>query len=177
MERVTDREQIVAAFAWNLRYAEDLVSDLTDAESCEPAGPGLENHPAWTLGHLVSGADLLAEDLGLEREMSPRWRELFERRGPGDPRMPDPDPASYPPIRELIGELRRQHERIARQWLALSDEELAAPEEWRFDGEFPTTGGAALFMAVTHEALHLGQLAAWRRARGLPSALARMPRG
>ena len=68
---MTDREQIVAAFAWNLRYAEELVSDLTDEEWCKPGGPGLENHPAWTLGHLVSGADILAEDLGLEREMRP----------------------------------------------------------------------------------------------------------
>ena len=46
----------------------------------------------------------------------------------------------------------------------------------KFDGEFPTVAGAALFLAVTHEALHLGQVAAWRRARGLPSALAGMPR-
>ena len=171
---MTEREQILAAFAWNLRYAEELVSDLTDEAWCEPAGPGLENHPAWTLGHLVSGADMLAEDLGLEREMPPGWRELFERRGPGDPRQPDPDPARYPPIEEVIAELRRQHERIAHRWHEMSDAELAAPLEWRFDGEFPTTGGAALFLAVTHEALHIGQLAAWRRARGLPSALARM---
>jgi len=174
---MTDREQVLAAFAWNLRYAEALVADLTDETWCQGGGAGLENHPAWTLGHLVSGADMLAEDLGLEREMPPRWRELFERRGPGDPRLPDPDPASYPPLAEVLAELRRQHERITRRWRSLTEEALAAPVEWRFDGEFPTTGGAAFFMAVTHEALHLGQMAAWRRARGLPSALARMPSG
>jgi hypothetical protein len=174
---MTDREQIIAAFAWNLRYAEALVADLTDETWCESAGPGLENHAAWTLGHLISGADILAEDLGLEREMNLRWRELFERRGPGDPRLPDPDPASYPSIADVMAEFRHQHERVAHQWRTLPEDKLAAPLEWRFDGEFPTTGGAALFLAVTHEAMHLGQLAAWRRARGLPSALARMPRG
>lgn len=172
---MTDREQIIGAFAWNLRYAEALVADLTDETACVSAGPGLENHPVWTLGHLVSGADMLAEDLGLEREMSSRWRELFDRRGPGDPRLPDR--ADYPSIEEVLTELRRQHERITSHWRALPEEALTAPLEWRFDGEFPTVGGAALFLAITHEALHLGQLAAWRRARGLPSALARMPRG
>ena len=166
------REQVLAAFAWNLRYAEELVADLDDESWCEPGGPGLENHPAWTLGHLVSGADLLAEDLGLEREMSPEWRALFERRGPGDPRLPER--TAYPGIESVLTELRRQHARVAERWRAMSDDELAEPIEWRFDGEFPTTGGVALFLAVTHEALHLGQVAAWRRARGLPSALARL---
>ena len=53
------------------RYAiaRALVADLTPAQCTEPGGPGLENHPAWTIGHLVSGADILAEDLGLERDM------------------------------------------------------------------------------------------------------------
>ena len=124
---MTDREQIIAAFAWNIRYAEALVADLTDETWCESAGPGLENHPAWTLGHLVSGADILAEDLGLEREMKPRWRELFERRGPGDPRLPDPDPASYPSIPDVMAEFRRQHERVARQWRMLPEDKLTAP--------------------------------------------------
>ncbi len=49
---------------------------------------------------------------------------------------------------------------------------LDAPVEWRFDGTLPTLADAAVFLAVTHEAQHLGQLAAWRRALGLPSALA-----
>jgi len=174
---VSEREQILAAYAWNLRYAEALVADLSEDDARAPAGPGLENHPAWTLGHLASAADMLAEDLGLEREAPAAWRALFDRRGPGDPRVPDPDPARYPGLGSLLDELRRQHERVARRWRSLPDDALAAPLEWRFDGEFPTLAGTALFFAVTHEALHLGQVAAWRRARGLPSALARMPRG
>ena len=36
----------------------------------------------------------------------------------------------------------------------------------------PTLGDAVVFFAVSHEAMHLAQVAAWRRARGLPSALA-----
>jgi uncharacterized damage-inducible protein DinB len=138
----------------------------------------LENHPAWTIGHLVTGSDILAEDLGLERDLPEGWRELFERRGPGDPRLPDPDRDAYPPMGALLAELERQHSRVERAWrerLAAAeagDAGLSTPTTWRFDDVLPTLGDAVLFLAVSHEAMHLGQLSAWRRARGLPSALA-----
>lgn len=173
---MTEADTVLGAFAFSLRYAEALVADLPDELWSRAGGPGLENHPLWTLGHLVSGADLLAEDLGLEREMPERWRDLFERRGPGDPRLPDPDASAYPPGADVLAELRRQHTRIETRWREVPSAQWRERIEWRFDSEFPTLGGAALFMAVTHEAMHLGQLAAWRRAMGLPSALAGMPR-
>jgi uncharacterized damage-inducible protein DinB len=134
----------------------------------------LENHPAWTIGHLVTGADILAYDLGLDRDLPEGWEELFQRRGPGDPRLPDPDRNAYPPMKELLAELERQHQRVERVWrtkLAENADELSAPIEWRYDEALPTLNDAALFLAVSHEAMHLGQLAAWRRALGLPSAL------
>lgn len=170
-------EGLLRAYAWNFRYARELTDDLTPELWTRDAGAGLENHAAWTLGHLASGSDLLAEDLGLERTLPDAWRELFERRGPGDPRLPDRDPSAYPDGPAIVEELARQHDRVAARWATLTEEERSAPVEWRFGGDFPTLGGVALFMAVTHEALHLGQLAAWRRALGLPSALARLPRG
>jgi len=171
-------ESALRLYAWNLLYAKALVADLAEGQCTEPGGPGLENHPAWTVGHLVTGSDLLAEDLGLGRDLPIGWRELFERRGPGDPRRPDPEAAAYPPMPELLAELERQHLRVEGAWRAKLAEEgqggpgLAVPLEWRFGDILPTLGDAALFMAVGHEAMHLGQLAAWRRARGLPSALA-----
>lgn len=171
-------EAILRLYAWNLEYARALVADLTDAQCTEPGGPGLENHPAWTIGHLVTGADILAEDLGLERDLPEGWSELFERRGPGDPRLPTADPGAYPPMAELLTELERQHRRVARIWrkkLSGADGEeprLSDPLVWRYGQALPALGDAALFLAISHEAMHLGQLAAWRRARGLPSAMA-----
>ncbi|MBL0138208.1 MAG: hypothetical protein IPP86_06710 [Bacteroidetes bacterium] len=38
---------------------------------------GLENHPAFTLGHLVSKALYWREDLGDSFEMPEKWKELF----------------------------------------------------------------------------------------------------
>ena len=170
-------ESALRLYAWNLEYARALVADLTAAQCTQPCGPGLENHPAWTIGHLITGADLLAEDLGLERDLPAGWQELFERRGPGDPRLPVADPAAYPPLADLLAELERQHRRVEAIWReklqgpGAGGPALNDPFEWRYGDALPTLGDAVLFLAVSHEAMHLGQLAAWRRAQGLPSAL------
>ena len=167
-------DSFVRAYEWNLLYAEALVADLSHDEWVSSGGPGLENHPAWTLGHLVTGSDMLAEDLGLERDLPDGWAELFERRGPGDPRLPSSDPDVYPSKEEVLGELRRQHERVAKAWLDATPQQLETPIEWRFDSRLPRVSDVTVFLAISHEAMHLGQLAAWRRAKGLPSALAAM---
>jgi len=169
-------ESILRTFRWNLRYAEVLVADLEPAVFAQPGPAGLENHPAWTLGHLVTGANLLAQSLGLPDDLPAGWRDLFERRGPGDPRLPDADAGRYPPVAELLAELRRQHDRVEQAWRAKDDAYWRTEEDWAFGRELPTYADSSVFMALTHEALHLGQLAAWRRARGLPSALLRYAR-
>lgn len=169
------RNGVLRCYSWNLQYAEALVADLSEDDWARSAGAGLENHPAWTLGHLVSGSDILAEDLGLPRDMPAEWVELFERRGPGDPRLPESDPAAYPSRDELLAELRRQHKRVTAAWLAAEAEgKLDENVSWRFDAALPTLGDVSIFLAITHEAMHLGQIACWRRAHGLPSALATM---
>lgn len=171
-------EAILRLYAWNLQYTRALVADLTATQCTESGGPGLENHPAWTVGHLVTGADILAEDLGLVRDLPVGWGELFQRSGPGDPRLPPADPSVYPPMADLLAELEHQHQRVERAWLEKlkeSEQEgprLTAPLAWRYSDALPTLGDAALFLAISHEAMHLGQLAAWRRAKGLSSALA-----
>lgn len=171
-------ESAIRLFAWNLSYAKALVEDLSSDQETESLGPGLENHPAWTIGHLVTGSDILAVDLGQKSDLPAGWRDLFQRRGPGDSRLPDTDPDVYPPMEALIAELGRQHARVDRAWRAKlategpDNSELETPFEWRFGDALPTLGDVTLFLAVSHEAMHLGQLAAWRRAEGLPSALA-----
>lgn len=170
-------ESAIRLYGWNLQYAKALVEDLSASQWTESCGPGLENHPAWTIGHLVTGSNILAEDLGLARDLPEGWSGLFERRGPGDPRLPDPNPAVYPPMEKLVAELERQHLRVEAAWRVKMTEEsksgtaLTEPFVWRYGDVLPTLNDAVLFLAVSHEAMHLGQLAAWRRALGLPSAL------
>lgn len=173
-------ESAIRLYAWNLDYAKGLVEDISAEQCTESMGPGLENHPAWTIGHLVTGSDLLAFDLGLERDLPVGWQDLFERQGPGDPRLPNADRSVYPPMEALILELERQHARVEDQWRKMLAEDaeagqrLEAPLDWRYCKSLPTLSDAVVFLAVSHESMHLGQLAAWRRAVGLPSALNRL---
>ena len=134
----------------------------------------LENHPAFTIGHLISGCADLAQDLGEAFEMPDDWAELFVRRGPGDPRMPDLAKSKYPAKKLLIAELENQHNQVKQLISGLKESELNEPLPWRFSNFMPTLGDVVTFMCINHEAMHLGQLAAWRRSMGLTSALAQV---
>ena len=162
---------IVRQYDFNLVHAEKLVEDVRPDQMTRTPTKGLENHPAFTLGHLVSGSALLVGDLGGSPDMPAGWSELFQRNGPGDPRRPDPDPDRYPSKGELLRELERQHGRAKDLMADLDGEALSRPFRWRFSGRMPTLLDLIAFMCVQHEAMHLGQLAAWRRAVGLGSAL------
>lgn len=165
---------LINSFHFNLRYARELVADVDDALMTKSPGKGLENHPAFTLGHLISAAALTCKYLGGPYDMDPNWEKLFRRKGPGDPRTPDPDNTLYPTKDQLIKELATQHSRVENLLRELDEARLVEPTTWRFDSFLPTMGDLLFFMCITHASMHLGQLAAWRRAMGLPSALARL---
>lgn len=165
-------ESILRQYDFNLEYAKALVADLTDEQMTVVPSRGLDNHPAFTLGHLVSGSADLARDLGAEFEMPDQWAEIFVRNGPGDPRKPEHDKKKYPTRQELIAELERQHNKVKQLLTETDPGKLEEPQTWRFSNFMPTLFDVVAFMCINHESMHLGQLAAWRRAMGLPSALA-----
>ena len=164
-------ESIIKQYDFNLEYARALVQDLTNDQMTIIPTTGLENHPAFTLGHLVSGSALLAEDLGASFEMPEDWADLFLRKGPGDPRKPDPDKSKYPSKHLLLKELEDQHNKVINLLNNLDKRKLSESIKWRFCNYMPTLLDIVVFMCINHEAMHLGQLAAWRRAMGLNSAL------
>lgn len=164
---------ILKAYAFNLDYAKTLVADLDDVQMCASAGAGLENHPAWTIGHLCTGSALAASCLKLPKDLPAGWEDIFERRGPSDRRRPD-QRADYPTRIKLVAELTRQHERVHAALHDADESLLAEPKEWKLDQWMPSTLDIVSFLCVGHEMMHLGQLAAWRRAKGLPPAMAGM---
>lgn len=176
------KEQIIQSISrqldFNLTYAKKLVEDLTPELMTAVPGKGFENHPAFTLGHLVSAMSLMVIDNFKDSRnpgfMPDGWRELFLRRGPGDPRMPEEDITKYPSKEDLIAELDRKHEMFKEKLHRMSEEELLKEGEWRFYKYMTTYLDLAVFMSANHEAMHLGQLSAWRRAMGLDSALAKL---
>ncbi len=165
-------ETIVKQYDFNLEYAKALVQDLTDEQMTTVPSLGLDNHPAFTLGHLISGSADLARDLGAEFEMPDNWADLFVREGPGDPRKPDLEKCKYPSKHLLITELENQHNKVKNLLKDIEENKLGVTLTWRFSNFMPMLGDVVTFMCINHESMHLGQLAAWRRAMGLKSALA-----
>ena len=162
---------IINQYDFNLDYAKKLVEDVSDDQMTIIPSNGLVNHPAFTIGHLVSGSALLAEDLGAKFEMPDKWADLFLRKGPGDPRKPDIDKNKYPTKQLLINELEHQHNKVKDLLINVDAKELNENIKWRFSSYMPTLLDIITFMCINHEAMHLGQLAAWRRAMNLSSAL------
>jgi hypothetical protein len=163
-------ESIIKQYDFNLAFAHKLVEDVSEEQMTIIPAKGLENHPAFTLGHLVSGSAMTVEDLGGDFIMPNGWKELFLRNGPGDPRAPS-ESNIYPTKTELLAELTAQHNEVKKYLLKATEEQLNKKLKWRFGSYMPTVLDVVLFMCVNHEAMHLSQLSAWRRAMGLPSAL------
>lgn len=160
-------------------YAQELTCDLDESAMDRVPCAGHENTPRFTLGHLCTGAvvmrrpfELAMENQGNRADLPSIYDELFLRRGPGDRRLPECR-SNAPSRDELIAELARQHARLDQVVRGASDELLDRPYEWKLGRLLGRHSDLVMFVC-SHEALHLGQLASWRRAMGLDAAMARM---
>src|SRR4051812_35785924 len=105
-------QEIIRQYDFNLAYATKLVEDLDKEQMTWIPFPGFENHPAFTLGHLVTGSAMMVEDLGGIKNLPGGWEEIFVRTGPGDPRFPAENKNLYPEKNKLLFELERQHQHV-----------------------------------------------------------------
>ena len=158
------REHLLFTFKFNLGHLESLVEDLTDEQMVQQPH-GVVNHPAWTLCHLASAANHTGVALGLESTFPAEWEAAGKTGG-----EPSADASQYPSKDALLAELKKQHERVAEA-VANADPAIFA-KEYPDEGTrkyFPTIGDFVDYLLSAHEANHIGQVAAWRRAMGLPS--------
>ena len=158
------REHLLFTYKFNLGHLESLVKDLTDEQMVQQPH-GLVNHPAWTLCHLASASNHTGLALGLESTFPADWEAAVKPGG-----VPSADASGYPSKEALVAELEKQHERVAE---AVANADLAAfakeyPDE-KMRKHFPTVGDFVDYLLSAHEANHIGQIAAWRRAMGLVS--------
>jgi DinB family protein len=167
-------DHIINQLKFNYKYALDLIRDVKDDQMAFSPAQGLENHPAFTIGHLITAYGLSIKYLGGRYTVKKEWDELFKRKGPGDPRLPVENQKLYPSKEELILELSNQHELLLEEFRNLSEGKLYENVSWRYSNYFPKIIDLLSFMCITHYSMHLGQLAAWRRALNLPSSLARL---
>jgi hypothetical protein len=149
-----------------ISFAHQLANGIEDSQLDDIAAPGM-NSPRWIYGHLVVAANMGLQVLGKPLECPESWMKAF---GPGsDPATP-PNPA--PDRAELLRRFDASHAALREAVKALTPEQRASPSSFAKAAKLiPTLGDLLGHLLTTHAMLHLGQLSAWRRLRGLPPVL------
>lgn len=154
---------------WSLNRARqqtlNLVADIDEAQMCHQAVPG-ENHPTWTLGHLYMGDCFFLSLFQIPNgpKMPDGWLELY---APGH--APTGDAQRYHSKAQLV-ELLMEADRLRQEaFKQLTEDDLARPNPMEQMAVVQPTLGHVLHYALFHEGNHGGQLANWRKNRGLPS--------
>jgi len=155
-------QHVIHAFRFSLQYAQGLASDIPDEQMARQFD-GLVNHAAWQLGHMAYALGGVLQYAGVEVEKDEKSIALF---GMGSTPVGERD--VYPSKQALLDTLAAMHERVEPALSEFTPERMAKenPVEG-FRQTMPTVGDAVTFLLTTHYAVHLGQLAAWKRAAGV----------
>ena len=159
----TTLQPILHSFAYALDYLGEQLTDVAPAALvAQPSG--MANHPAWQIGHLTFTCQMLAGVLGV-----PEWlpEDFATRYGAGS--APTADVTRYEPKDEALAMLRDAQYRITEFVERADESQLISPfPDPAYRDVFPTVRHALTQVLVGHTAYHVGQVAAWRRAMGLP---------
>lgn len=170
-------ETILSATRISRFNAEKLLVGIDAATAgAKPRGAGGmvvdTNHPTFVYGHLSLYPARLFGFMGVDAKSvatPATWEPLFKA---GAPCQDDPSGTIYPKFGEVSAFLlRATDEAIAV--IAKTDDaafQKPNPNEAARD-RFPTIGTLANFYLTGNMMLHLGQVSAWRRCMGLPSAM------
>jgi uncharacterized damage-inducible protein DinB len=156
--------ELVGCFDRSLAFMGELVADLSDEDMfLQP--PGVPNHAAWTLGHVIHSCQAIAGELGVKPWLPDDWEARF---GYGSAPSASPRPRGSDKT-ALLAALADASRRLRQVLLATDEARLgdALPDE-KAREILPTLGDALLQVVGAHTAFHAGQLAAWRRAIGRP---------
>lgn len=151
-------------YAWQLQILESVLQDVADEDMTkQPIVNG--NHPAWLVGHLAVASENIFKMTGHAPLLPESVRTLFNRGT-----QPVGDRSLYPSKAELIDYLRQVHSAVAAVLPQVPRELLVRPNPLPVVQlqSLPTVGNLIMHLLTTHEAFHLGQLSAWRRAMGYP---------
>jgi len=160
---------ILSAYAFQRHYLKLLVEDIAEERMTAQPG-GIVNHPAWQLGHLVVVQDRLVRMLGGNSKIEADWETRYGRGS-----VPSPDRSAHPSKADFLRTLDERRGEYVRLFGSVSSDDLAKPPPGgKIPQAFTSMGMFLLFIMTTHEGTHLGQLAAWRKAIGLPQALSKL---
>lgn len=147
------------------RYLAQLVSDIPDSDLYALQVKKI-NSPGWCLGHLAVETDAAYRHLKSPGIVPEEWYRLFYFTSP--PLVVNPDLPEKNLLTDALDEVFRQLE---------SAMELQPESFWERDchsdflrNHLPTEGDWYHHILTTHPAMHAGNIAAWRRMRGLGPA-------
>ncbi len=166
---------IAESLALSLLYAERLLKDVPPTQFASFGTPGGQtirsNHGAFIYGHLAIYAPRILKDLGYANAAVPvpeNFVRLFSKDAACEH---DPSGSIYPSMAEIT-ELFFAGYRAASDALRNTPDELFSqtnPNE-AMRSRFATVGSMHAFYCGGHIMVHMGQMSAWRRMFGLPSA-------
>ncbi len=161
-------------------YADALAKGIdTKVASRKPKGNAITgqsidtNHPTFVYGHLSLYFARLPEILGVAAPAGIRapeeWEPLFKA---GAPCQDDPEGKIYPSWDTVLSQFNRGSDLALGVLAQAADAKMFAEMTDPARKErFPYVGTLVNFLVLGHPMMHLGQVSAWRRCYGLPSAL------
>jgi hypothetical protein len=155
---------ILRSWSYQRDYAVKLVADLSAADMVSQPVPGIVmNHPAWVYGHCGIYPPVLAAMLEGKSFEDPIKHKY------GRDSRPTANRDDYPSKADIVGSFLAGHDHLATVLERVDPGVLARPiplERWK--QRFPTIADAIAHLMLEHEAGHLGQVSAWRRAGRRP---------
>jgi hypothetical protein len=156
---------ILGSWAKQRDYAARLVADLSESDMVsQPVSGVVMNHPAWVFSHLSLYPPTLCAILrgAREGEFADPIKSPF-----GKDSKPVADAAAYLPKAALMAEYFAGHDELAGVLAGSDAAALARPIPLkRWEQRFPLVADGLVHLMLDHEAGHLGQISAWRRAGG-----------
>lgn len=168
MSLTTDVILIPAKLAFG--FAKQLLKDIRPDQFARLARGVQSNHPAWAFGHLSIYPDRALDLIGrtdLARH-DERFVSLFQSKAPC---LDDPAGTIYPSMEEIVSRYTTRTEAILGVVPEISDATLNRTLTDPMAERLPTVGSRLAFLLGAHTMVHLGQVSAWRRFMGLPSAM------
>ncbi|QDV13719.1 DinB superfamily protein [Rosistilla oblonga] len=144
----------------------EMVDGISDADfQSLPAGGG--NSPNWILGHLALCNEFGLMTMGLPVERAEQMMPIY---GPGS--QPTEAADNLMSKADLVTFFNESADRFLMAVANASDEDLAAERSSPIlKAHLPTVGDMVGHLLTTHFGMHIGQLSAWRRSRGMGSVL------
>ncbi|MFN0010763.1 MAG: DinB family protein [Phycisphaerales bacterium] len=159
-------------------YSEKLVAGIRPEMAARKPRWGFDgneidtNHATFICGHLAIYPARIYTLAGKDPKpvaVDPALEAIFKA---GATCVDDPHGSVYPHWEKVVSLFFSGYDKAIEVASKMDDKLLSTPHpDAKVRERFPTIGAATNFLLNNHVMMHMGQLSAWRRAMGLPSAM------